>query len=1335
MRGSVHRGDIARRFTSIFLALMLVLQTATPPTSSLAAANPSLETSSSASAETSQVAQAPTQAPAPSATLQPNSLLALMVGAPGPTGDPLDAPTYGQISLVHFTGLANAMMGGMAVDSAGAVWSWGYNLYGEQGMGGTIPPGNYNGGMKRIPYFTTNGIKIVEIGASYETRWALSSDGTVYAWGQGSVGEMGNGTNTGTNYTPAPVPGLPPIAHIYPSDAYLGNGGCFALAQDGTLWAWGANRGGQLGLGTTANVNTPQQVPLPTDFTNGTRHIVKVALGNSSAFIVDDKGDLWTTGRDANGQQGNGSTNVSNTTFTIMDRTLTGMGLVVDVDASNSTGSSSDHVLAADADGNAWEWGTCYPDNGAAAALATKQTPTKIIVDPTEAATYGYQPLAVSVTATERTGTFIDQHGRPWSWGTGYYFGLGREGGYTGYTAGNIGSNAQTINSTAALQMPKIVGDGDTQVNNTSPKLPIYKGGTIMPDQYGGYGFNSLHPTIYDEKYMLHDSNGNVMDTAGNTIKLVRAATVDGVSGLTPGLYYETTASGTVASPAVVGTPAIDPIENLWIKLAFQPVPYITEYDATLSEYAFLDANGNIFKWGNDGSGAIAWGWDYNTNYDQNGNLTNGLYDRYCYEVMYMRGAPSIDIPSLDIGQAPDVKVYANPTTKQASDNNATVDVHIPATVGNAALGADVHSGVTSLQYIIVPYDTSDSTFNQDVSTLTNDEFQALYSAAPSNLKGDLLADSGPVMSGATAQDLTYNVNIPVNGRLIVWETTDRYADGANGSKDYENIDYAGTAVTADNVYTPTEIQHTGVGTDLSGTTTTLYAPTNANVVKTNDDSTQTQQTFDPSLYGTPLDANGQVIADPTFGYDTVDIKSYEAVGNVGLPAGIVPYWKFSQPQAEVVTKTLNDATVAATGFIQPFDYEPDLNYWTDVSGAKTWNDSDNAAGMRPSSITLTLNQYARDPVTGAKGAFITSLGTTTVTPDGTGNWKFDFGYLKSYEYTYEVVETPVPGYVTTILYPYLVVGPTTNEDLSGISIVNTAVQHDLTKTVSDPTNPDGKYHTGDTLTYTITALNKSDPSDTWSNVTVTDNLPAGLQLVNVTGGTNTGSGNNVVVSLGDIVGGTSKVITVIATVLPGAAGTTITNVAVADNITPPPNKTDITPIHTMTKTVSDPTNPDGKYHAGDTLTYTLVADNQSDPTDIWKGVVITDTLPAGLSLVSVSGGTNTGTGNNVSVAVGDISGGASKTITVTVKVADAAAGTTIKNIAVATSDNDDPIPSPEVDTYINKNPPLPVMALPKTGDVFTVELPLMMLAGALLFFLLVFARRRREEESGDGIQ
>lgn len=83
---------------------------------------------------------------------------------------------------------------------------------------------------------------------------ALKNDGTVWAWGQNDVGQLGNGTTqalTG-NSTPAAVSGLSAVTGIH-AGASFG----LALKSDGTVWGWGDNSTGQLGNSSTSNSSTP----------------------------------------------------------------------------------------------------------------------------------------------------------------------------------------------------------------------------------------------------------------------------------------------------------------------------------------------------------------------------------------------------------------------------------------------------------------------------------------------------------------------------------------------------------------------------------------------------------------------------------------------------------------------------------------------------------------------------------------------------------------------------------------------------------------------------------------------------------------------------------------------------------------------------------------------------------------------------------------------------------------------------------------------------------------------------------------------------------------------
>lgn len=965
-----------------------------------------------------------------------------------------DAPQYGQISLVKFVKVANGSMGAQALDSSGHVWVWGYSLYGTLGQDTSLM---YFGGMKRVPYFAANGIHVVDIGTSYQTRYALGSDGRVYAWGHGANGAMGNGTSTPTNNIPAPVPGLTNVERMFVSDSYQSEASVIVITTTGEVLGWGNNGGALLGLGSAATQTSPVPLMLPAELAS--REIVTIAVGRTCAFILDDQGDLWGSGADNSGQQGNGTGARANTSFTKMDRSLTGMAPVVDVNIGHSALQNiSDHVGCVDENGDVWEWGRTFGDGGGPGIAVDKFTPQKIGFDSAEIAAVGYTPIPQQIEISEMIGIIVDQHGRPWMWGSGYYQGFGLDSGWESRDGGNW----TQVPSTGARQYPTQICDGDTQWQDSSPKYPRYLEGqevngvmvtqanSKMPDALWGYGFNTLHPTIYDEKYMLKNENGIVLDEEGNCLRLATAATAAGASGLTPGYYYYSDGNGTqnggaannnILMPATRGYPATDPDDLVWIRLAFQPIPFVAQMDTSLGAYSLLDADGNIYKWCETGSGNIAWGWDWEQQYDgtpyasSNGNV--GLADRYCYEVMYMRGAPTVDHIALTGGTTK--KVYVD--IDQPVDNPLELTLHMPRSTFNDALDSHVYSDLNQLKWIVLPYDEDDPDFNLQIATLTAERFMELYDAMDDAYKGELL--TAPLQSGSSIRDEVITMNVPRNGRLIVYGDNERYVSDNNGaSREYVNNDPIFWNTIIDTVYTPINMTHRGEGTTPNGDVEEVYGPTNDTVIKTNDDLADLYYPDrDKDTYGLPLDGKGGLIADPRYGYDSVSLQSYEIAG---YPADVnLDFWKWMEtingvPQAKSVEFDLDDVSYL-TDYAHTFYYDP-INWIPGPSGLKIWVDNENKYNTRPTGITLVLNQYHRDPLTGEIGDFIETVDTLDVFPTPLSQtWAFEFpGWYKSYKYTYRISELDVPFYDSEIAYTNLVISNAKMEDLSGIEITNT---------------------------------------------------------------------------------------------------------------------------------------------------------------------------------------------------------------------------------------------------------------------------------------------------------
>ena len=124
---------------------------------------------------------------------------------------------------------------------AGGVQSWGYNYYGQLGDTTTTS--------KTIPYSQVVGPigadylrGIVAIAMSSSHSLALREDGTVWAWGLGESGQLGNGTNTIKQLTPVQVLGTGGAGYLTGVVAIAAGGyHSLALKNDGTVWAWGLN--------------------------------------------------------------------------------------------------------------------------------------------------------------------------------------------------------------------------------------------------------------------------------------------------------------------------------------------------------------------------------------------------------------------------------------------------------------------------------------------------------------------------------------------------------------------------------------------------------------------------------------------------------------------------------------------------------------------------------------------------------------------------------------------------------------------------------------------------------------------------------------------------------------------------------------------------------------------------------------------------------------------------------------------------------------------------------------------------------------------------------------
>jgi alpha-tubulin suppressor-like RCC1 family protein len=176
----------------------------------------------------------------------------------------------------------------IAVKTDGTLWSWGNNSNGQLGLG-------------NITYYSSP----VQVGsltnwslASANTRgfcFAIKTDGTLWAWGSNGQGQLGIG-NTTSYSSPVQVGSLTNWLQI--SCGYYVS--ALALKTDGTLWSWGRNNYGQLGLGNTISYSSPKQV-------GALKNWKAIYSGVSSVLALKTDGTLWAWGRNNFGQLGLGN--------------------------------------------------------------------------------------------------------------------------------------------------------------------------------------------------------------------------------------------------------------------------------------------------------------------------------------------------------------------------------------------------------------------------------------------------------------------------------------------------------------------------------------------------------------------------------------------------------------------------------------------------------------------------------------------------------------------------------------------------------------------------------------------------------------------------------------------------------------------------------------------------------------------------------------------------------------------------------------------------------------------------------------------------------------------
>lgn len=283
---------------------------------------------------------------------------------------------YIKIDNIMFVSAGNASS--YVISENGDLWAWGSNSTGQFGNDEnvyySVSGVAHNKVMENVRYVSASGGGANRHVGGYVL--AIKNDNTLWAWGRNSSGELGIGYLSYMNPTPQQIL----------DDVHMVSAGfthAAAVKTDGSLWIWGCNCSGKYGDGTTESSSLPVKVK---------DNVVAVSAGLTHTAAILDDGSLWVWGSNTFGEIGDG-TNINRLyPVKIMDN-------VVAVSA------SFHFTMAITENGDLWAWGDNLNGQLGNDTLESSNVPEKIMSN------ISYVSAGISFILA------IDDNSNLWAWG------------------------------------------------------------------------------------------------------------------------------------------------------------------------------------------------------------------------------------------------------------------------------------------------------------------------------------------------------------------------------------------------------------------------------------------------------------------------------------------------------------------------------------------------------------------------------------------------------------------------------------------------------------------------------------------------------------------------------------------------------------------------------------------------------------------------------------------------------------------------------------------------------------------------------------------------------